>query len=97
MKKYSLDRIHDVETVQSATECTGLYAAAPDEPDDALNLSRLMAIHCPPDAMEEAAARPQSADEAAGPFDAPSPRRSTPGGHPARQCPPSRPQPGRNP
>ena len=51
MRKKPDQTFYDIADIQSATECTGLMPAMPPTEEGAENLSRLMAIHCPPGAM----------------------------------------------
>lgn len=91
------DPFYGIDTTQSATECTGLMPASPQSPEEAANLSALMAIHCPPDATQEAPSASQSAHADADPSGAHNPPRRRRACHPATAQAPSRPPQGRNP
>lgn len=75
MDKRKVDPFYSIENTQCTTECTGLMPAMPQSGEEAAQLSELMAIHCPPGAIQARQAAAAQGDAALHPSGAPNPPR----------------------
>lgn len=96
-KEKELDAFYRIESISSATECTGLTPAAPQSLEEAESAAELMAIHSPPSAMVPSPSNAPAAHEDAHPSDAHSSPRRRRCARPATSGNRSQPRSGQNP
>lgn len=96
MKKDIDSSFYSIDQTASVTECTGMMPAMPPSAEEQENLTDMLAIHCPPAAMEKDEAAAQWAHEAVRPSDERSSRKMRSAFRPSTAAAPNRPAQGHN-